>query len=59
MQHGSKKLRMQGRMAKALLEAISLDVTSLRVYAGIAKFRFRWDIVPERTREHADDVDLE
>jgi len=50
---------MQGRMAKALLEAMSLDVTSFRVYAGIADFRFSWDVVPEPTREDAGDVDLE
>jgi hypothetical protein len=59
MQHGSKKLRMQGGMSKSLLEAISLDVTSLRVHTGIAEFRFRWDVVSERTSEHASDVDLE
>jgi len=59
MQHGSKKLCMQGGMAKSLLEAISLDVTSLRVHTGIAKFSFRRDVVSERTSEHAVDVDLE
>jgi hypothetical protein len=59
MQHGSKKLRMQGRMAKALLKAIALDVTTLGVHAGIADFRLSWDVVPERTSEHAGDVDLE
>jgi hypothetical protein len=50
---------MQGGMAKSLLEAISLDVTSLGVHTGIAEFRFRWDVVSERTSEHARDIDLE
>jgi hypothetical protein len=59
MKHGSKKLGMQGRMAKALLEAIPFDVTTLRVHAGVAEFRLRWDVVSERTSEHAADVDLE
>jgi hypothetical protein len=59
MQQGSKKLRMQGGMAKSLLEAISLDVSPLRVHTGIPKFRFRWDVVSEWTSEHAVDVDLE
>jgi len=46
-------------MAKALLEAIPLDVTALGVYLGIVKLSFRWDVVPERTSEHTRDIDLE
>jgi hypothetical protein len=50
---------MQRGMAKAFLEAIPLDVTALGVYLGIAELGLRWYVVPERTSEHAVDVNLE
>jgi hypothetical protein len=46
-------------MAEALLKAMPFDVATLRVHTGIAEFRLRWDVVPERTSEHAGDVDFE
>jgi hypothetical protein len=38
MKHGSKKLCMQGGMAKTLLKAIPFDVTTLGVHASVAEF---------------------
>ena len=59
MQHGSEKFSMQRGMAKAPLEAVSLNVVARGVDLSVAKLSLRWDIVPERTSEDTVDVDFE